>query len=133
MARLGFDPQAENKTAWGGYAGGKIDPNGPDTPENYAPSGAQQDVNRYRGMGQAAAQRQAYQNNFDAANSDRNNAAYARLNQQDAVRLQQQAAYGQAPSAAQQLSQNMLDQSLNAQMAGAASARGGSLAQAVAM
>jgi|GEM_PF-2759751 len=122
------DPYGD-KQSWGGYAGR------PDSPDNHGGTGngAAQDANRYRNLGVAAANRQAYQQNFDAANSDRNNAAYARLNQQDAVRLQQEAAYGQAPSAAQSLSRNMLDQSLQAQMAGAASARGGSLAQAAAM
>ena len=124
------DPYGDHQ-AWGGFAGRPPDPNNPN--DLGMANSAQQDVNRYRGLGQAAAQRQAYQANFDAANSDRNNAAYARLNQQDAVGLQQQAAYGNAPSAAQSLSRNMLDQSLQAQMAGAASARGGSLAQAAAM
>jgi len=124
------DPYGD-KQSWGGFAGRPSDPNTPGDPGQG--NGASQDVNRYRNLGVAAANRQAYQQNFDAANSDRNNAAYARLNQQDAVRLQQEAAYGQAPSAAQSLSRNMLDQSLQAQMAGAASARGGSLAQAAAM
>lgn len=122
------DPYGDHQ-AWGGMAARPPDEGNP-----YGQAGgAQLDVNRYRGLGAAAANRQAYQANFDAANSDRNNAAYARLNQQDAVGLQQQAAYGQAPSAAQSLSRNMLDQSLQAQMAGASSARGGSLAQAAAM
>lgn len=134
MARQGWNEEdtyrAQDATSWGGFAGRPNDPNG--NPGGIA-SGAAQDVNRYRGMGEAAANRQAYQNNWGNANAYARQAQGARGAQGMALALQAQAAMGQAPSAAQALGQNMLDQSLQAQMAGAASARGGSLAQAAAM
>lgn len=121
--------RAADTTSWGGFAGRPGDASNPAGQGN----GAVQDSNRYRGLGQAAAQRQAYQNDWSRANGYALQAQDARGSQMDALSLQQQAANGQAPSAAQSLSRNMLDQSLQAQMAGAASARGGSLAQAAAM
>lgn len=124
-----MDPyESRDRFSWGGYSGR---PGSPSTPGTA--SGSAEDTNRYRGLGQAAAQRQAYQNDWSRANGYALQAQDARGSQMDALTLQQQAANGNAPSAAQSLSRNMLDQSLQAQMAGAASARGGSLAQAAAM
>jgi hypothetical protein len=134
MARQGWNEEdtykVQDATSWGGFAGRAKNPDG--SPGGIA-SGAQQDVNRYRGMGAVAAQRQAYQNSWGNANAYARQAQGARGAQGLALALQAQAAMGGAPSQAQALGQDMLDQSLNAQMAGAASARGGSLAQAAAM
>lgn len=117
-------------------------------------SGQAIDVARYRGMGEAAMSRDAPQLNYGYANnalgwSQRNlessnntlgeaaqSRAYAlqsRADQLDALSLQRNAAYGNAPSQAQALGRNLIDQSLQAQLAGAASARGGGMAQAAAM
>jgi hypothetical protein len=87
---------------------------------------AQNAANNYQSLGQAAGQRGAYQNNWQQSDQSRGQ-------QGQAMGLMQGAATGQAPSQAQALGRNMIDQSLNAQMAAAASARGGSLAQAAAM
>lgn len=128
-------------TQWGGrgpeyeytkYQGGGLnDPGGYRTMKR--PAQSVEDVQRYQGMGAAAAQRGAYQLDYAAANRDRSNAEFARDAQVDATSLQRQAAYGQAPSRAEILGRQMAGQSLDAQMAGAASARGGPLAQAAAM
>lgn len=108
---------------WGGTAPGTHhDANGNVV---HDPSGREQDVNRYRGMGEAASQRQAYQ-------VDTSNSSQSRNAQATASALQYQAAMGNAPSQAELLGRNMIDQSLEAQMAAAASARGGALAQAAA-
>lgn len=127
--RGGYTYQPENteqrdntmdRTSFGGRAT-HYGPNG----EVLASSGQQAAAN-YTSLGQAAAQRGAYQNNW--AQSDQ-----SRGQQQTAMGYMQNAAAGGAPSQAQMLGRNMIDQSLQAQMAGAASARGGSLAQAAAM
>lgn len=108
---------------------------------------ASEDVNRYRGLGEAAANRSAYEidytranqgltdarNDLGAAYGDRNRAGAARQQQLGAVGEMQRAAMGQAPSRAETLGRSMIDQSLQAQLAGAASARGGAMAQAAAM
>lgn len=100
----------------------------------------QNEVDRQRRLADAAAARQAYQQNYggyDAAMAQSQGAREHQLgalgSQRDALGLQRSAALGEAPSAAQTLGRNMLDQSLQAQMAGASSARGGGLAQAAAM
>jgi hypothetical protein len=99
----------------------------------YKPSGAERDVTRYRGMGEAAANRAAYQANYGQYMGNVAQSQDARRAQEHALGLQRDAAMGSAPSRAELLGRNMIDQSLQAQMAGAASARGGSLAQAAAM
>lgn len=110
-------------------------------------SGQAVDVARYRDLGQQAQGRSApiiqygdaYQNlgnSNDALGESANLRNYAldtRNAQGDALRLQAQAAYGNAPSQAQMLGRNLIDQSLQAQLAGASSARGGAMAQAAAM
>lgn len=96
-------------------------------------SGADLASGRYQGMGAAAANRAAYQADYGGYNASMGQADQARGSQGDALNLMRDAAYGKAPSQAQLLGQNMIDQSLQAQMAGAASAKGGSLAQAVAL
>jgi hypothetical protein len=157
-----------NSTAWGGNAGkSPMDLyKGPTAPDEYgipsptdptawkqavedarATTGQAQDVNRYRGMADAAYGRGApsllYGNAYgylDSANGYLDESAASRGmgvadrgSQLSALALQRQAAEGSAPSQAQLLGRNMLDQSLQAQLAGAASARGGGMAQAAAM
>lgn len=117
---MNFDPRAKDSTSWGGFAGRPGDANNP-----MQKSAAQADVDRYRTQGALAQQRQAYQNDWTQASA-------SRAQQGDALGLARAAAMGQAPSAAQSLAQNQLDNSINSQMAMAASARGGSLAQAAA-
>lgn len=109
-------------------------------------SGADLDVTRYRNMGEAAAGRGAYQINYgqanrslnnangdlSRANSDRVSANQDRQQQIASAALMRDAAYGNAPSKAELLGRSMIDQSLQAQLAGAASARGGPMAQAAA-
>ena len=122
--------------------------------ESNATSGRGQAVDRYQSMGAAALGRTAPNIDYGRADSylsrgrnflgagqgylnsgmgDRSNALESRGQQMGALALQQQAAMGQAPSQAQLLGRNMIDQSLQAQLAGAASARGGPMAQAAAM
>jgi hypothetical protein len=151
-----------NKTAWGGNAGDApidhysgpmgVDQYGIPTPtgdraswlqaqkDAQATSGQYLDVSRYRGMGEAAANRNAPRMNYtdaygglDEAAAQRALGGQARQSQLSALALQRQAAEGKVPSQAQLLGRNMLDQGLQAQLAGAASARGGGMAQAAAM
>jgi hypothetical protein len=93
----------------------------------------QQQVDRSRSLGEAAAARAAYEQNYGGYDAAMAQSQAARGQQQDALGLSRAAAMGQAPSQAEGLGRNMIDQSLQAQMAGAASARGGGLAQAAAM
>jgi hypothetical protein len=65
----------------------------------------------------------------DRATSNLNQAGEARDAQREALDLQRSAAVGAQPSAAEIQGQNMLNQGLQGQLAGAASARGGPLAQ----
>lgn len=87
---------------------------------------------RYQGLGESAARRAAYQANYAGYDQAMKQGQQSRAAQGDALSLQRNAAYGNAPSQAQILGRNMLDQSMDAQMSMAASARGGSLAQAAA-
>jgi hypothetical protein len=106
---------------------------GPDGKYIYSEGSVARETQRYQSMGEAAAQRGAYQNDYAAANADRNRAIQARNQQVSALGLMQSAATGGQPSQAQILGRSMIDQSLQSQMAAAASSRGGSLAQAAAM
>lgn len=103
-------------------------------------SGADQDVQRYRSLGEAANNRAAYQLNYGNADSSLNlatgeigNADNARGAQTDSLGLARSAAMGQAPSQAELLGRNTLDQGFQQQLAAASSARGGSIGQAAAM
>jgi hypothetical protein len=127
----------------GGYTGGwDYTENGIPIPKDKAayqasiravPSARAQDVNRYRGLGEAAANRGTYQIDYGDAREHMWESEAVRGSQSDALNLARAAAMGGQPSQAQLLGQQMTQQSLDAQMAGAASARGGSLAQAAAM
>lgn len=130
-----------NGLVYGGWEG-YTDQNGQYTtdPETGAKSSYEAATNRYQKMGADSWNRAAPQADYTQANQDRQ-AAYddrtaagmARQRQNDALGLMEQAAYGDAPSRAELLGRSMTDQSLQAQMAGAASARGGALAQSAAM
>jgi hypothetical protein len=100
-------------------------------PTQYA-GNATDEANRLASTANNMAERQAARQKWMENDRLAKQAQGARDSQNDAMGLAQAAAYGNAPSAAQSLGQNMLDQSLQAQMAGAASARGGALAQAAA-
>lgn len=96
-------------------------------------SGMQQDVNRYRQMASERANRPAYQANYGGFDRSGAGFEYGQGQARHAMDLQQQAAEGRAPSAAEIAGRQAIGQSIDAQMAVGASARGGSLAQASAM
>lgn len=97
-------------------------------------SGYTQDqITRQRLLGESAAGRVAYQQNFGDYNDAMGQANAARNQQSQALDLQRQAALGNAPSQAEILGRQMADQGIASQMSMAASARGGALAQASAM
>lgn len=79
---------------------------------------------RDQGLGAAAAMRSAYQPDVDPYSIDQQHASTGIL---------RSAAEGNQPSSAQLMGQQAIGQSLNAQLAGAASAKGGALGQAAAM
>lgn len=116
----------------------------------FTKSGRQEDVDRYRSIADTYANRAAPTVDYGRADAefgkadyafggaeraladasgDRWNAANARGSQEDALALQRSAARGEAPSRAELLGKGLISQSLHAQQAGAASARGGPLAQ----
>jgi hypothetical protein len=118
-------------------AGNEWNPNNGLSPEQRAAGmqiagNAMGEADRLQKQGRRMDGRRAYRQDWTESDAYGQQAQGARDTQLDAVNLAQAAAYGNAPSAAQSLGQNMLDQSLQAQMAGAASARGGALAQAAA-
>lgn len=80
---------------------------------------------RAQQLGDVAANRGAYQPGMGQADQSRGA-------QTDSLGMARAAAMGQAPSQAEALGSNMIGQSLQSQLAGAASARGGSMAQAAA-
>ncbi len=132
--------QTPYKGGWHTNPGTTIpSPNDPEAYKNsqhYTQSGRQEDVDRYRQMGQDAQGRGGINLNyggsedwFNKAKLDRFNAMRDRGSQSDALGGMKAAANGAAPSRAELLGQGMIDQSLHAQMAGAAGARGGPLAQ----
>lgn len=95
------------------------------TPGPGMASSAQLQAQRQRQMGGDAANRAAYQNDYTQSNE-------ARGRMSGALDMTQAAAMGNAPSRAEILGQQMVGNSLDAQLAGAASARGGPMAQAAA-
>jgi hypothetical protein len=104
------------------------------------PTLANDEVRRLQNLGAIAANRRApeladarAQSEFSYARDNIGQAAGERANQQRAQSLMASAARGNQPSQAESLGQGMIDRSLNAQLSGAASARGGALGQAAAM
>lgn len=114
-----------NRTAYGGQAttynaeGGVTQKGGADLA-----------TERYQGLGASANNRGAYGQDFGDYLGGMSQGNADRGLQTDAAMLSHNAAVGNAPSQAENLSRNMLDQSLAQQMAAASSARGGPLAQA---
>ena len=102
----GYD---SNKYEYGGQAGA-----------------AREQAGQYQALGQQSQYRDAAQADYTAANADRQNAALARAQQDQALGLQRDAALGNAPSVAQMQMQAGQDQAMRGQEAMRASARGAS-------
>lgn len=118
--------------SYGGYTGTMV--MGPDGKLvlDSSMSGRAEDVDRFRGLGAAAAGREAYKNDYTQANEDAARAGEIRTRQDEASGMARDVAMnGDAQS--QMLGRNMLAAGANAQKAVAVSARGGSLAQAAAL
>lgn len=128
----GYDPNVGSTMPWGGYAGTVVqNPDGTTTFDG-SKNGTTADINRFQGLGAAAANRQAYQIDYGQANQDAAMAGDARNGQQAAFNLAASAANGD-PTVARNLGWSMLSQGAQTQQAAAASTRGGALAQAAAM
>jgi len=113
------------RNAYGGY-GDARDPS--------KPSGMKDETDRYANMGQQAANRQAYQQNYAGYQSlmdQANNTG--RGGQTDALGMIRQRAAGQGPSAAEIAGANAQDQALAGTIAAAGTARGGPMQQAAVM
>ena len=82
------------------------------------------ETNRYRGLGEAAAKRQAYQADFGKAMGDEAQGLQARGQQDAGLRYMRQAAMGNAPSQAAILGNQVGGQSLQASMQAGAGGRG---------
>ncbi len=131
-----------NQFQWGGHGqhyNPNYDPTNPNSGPQYdSPSGAQEDVARYRGMGADMGNRSApgvdyTDGNFYAGmgNQSRGLGMDSRGSQTDALGMMRSAALGNAPSVAQLQQQQGIQSALGSQMALAAGARGASgLAQA---
>ncbi len=78
----------------------------------------------YMGLGAGSQNRMGAQADYTAANADRQNAALARAQQDQALGLQRDAAMGLTPSVAQQQMQQGLDQAMRGQESQRSSARG---------
>lgn len=125
--------KVHDPTAWGGYSGTNVKTPGGAVLEDRNLSGQTADVGRYRTLGEVAANQPAYQNNYDQANRYRAMGMVDRTGQMRGLGYMAAAASGQTPTQAQMLGRRMLGESVAAQQSGAASMRGGSLAQAAAM
>lgn len=121
--------RVQNDSAWGGWSGQFKQ--GPDGRwySDQSQSGRQQDVDRYRGMGQNAAQRQAYQVDYAKANQDRELALQARGMQGDATGMYRDTAMG-GDTAALRLQRDMLARAQQMQYGAALSGGGDALSHA---
>jgi hypothetical protein len=109
-------------------------------------AGYQQDADRYRSMGAAAASRGAVQTDYSQANAanarganalqvsnlDRYNGGMSRGQQQSALGMLQQSATGNGPSQAAAMSRGVTDRGLQGALTASAGARGGLANQAAA-
>ncbi len=123
--RVGSPGQVSDPHTWGGFSatvtpGGALDEGA---------SGRSADVERYRGIGRDAANREAYQLNWATADKDRALAAQTRRRQLGAVDALGKAALGGAPSQAEIQGGIAMDQSLAAQAQALGGARGGATNQ----
>lgn len=135
---LGGDPsgatggRVANDFAWGGYSStAYVDEEGNLVNDQFA-NGRAADEARYQGMAAAAAKRDAYKNQYGAANAWNAAGTEMRGAQSDAAAMYRDAAYGRN-SQAQALGQQMLAQGAQMQQAAALSTRGGAMAQAAAL
>lgn len=137
MARMPFDPPGSqpgkqyDNSHFGGYGNviGGTDAQGIPI---ITGSGRQDAVNRYRGLGEAAAARDAYKVDFERAKADQARGLAVRGNQMEAARMLGNAAHGGAPSAANVMGGQVAGQSLDGALAAGAGARGGLAQQAAA-
>lgn len=129
-------PDTTGKTgspgAWGGYTGRMVDDGKGGVVFDGDDSGRSDAVNHLQGLANAASNQQAYQNDYSTADRFAQAGQQDRGLQVDAMRMAQDTAAGRNLQS-QALGQSMLQQGVQAQQAGAASTRGGSLAQAAAM
>jgi len=127
MGELGEDAKTGNIAdpfAWGGSSGAVV--LGPDGKPRIdtSQSGRAQDERRYRGMGNEAANRDAYQLDYGKGNVDRAAQQRSRSAQAQAVGALGYAARGEAPSRAVIQGQSMVDATLEGQMAAQGGAKG---------
>lgn len=133
MARQRFEIDTtprDNRTYGEGYYGGydvdtttMYDANG--NPSTIIRGTNQEnETNRYRGLGEAAANRGAYQVDFNRANADALAAMQSRAQQEQAAKMLQAAAYGNAPSAAAIQGGQVAGNSLAASLRAGAGMRG---------
>lgn len=114
-----------NDQAWGGYsARAVLDENG-NVVVDPGQSGRAEDVDRYKGMAQDAANRSAYQIDYAKADRERALAAQARGRQSVAAGMLGQAALGNAPSEAAIRQNSAMDQGLASSLSGMGGARVG--------
>jgi hypothetical protein len=118
--------------SWGGYNATVVRGDDGNLHVDHSMSGQAADVNRLQGLGAAASNRQAYQNDYTQANADAAMGAQMREEQGYAGGLMRNAALG-IGSQSQALGRRMLESGAQAQQAAAMSTRGGGLAQAAAM
>lgn len=136
MARMGFDPtpnqgKAYDESHFGGY-GNVVGHSDRNNVPVIVGTGRQDHVDRYRGLGEAAANRDAYQVDFEQARADQARGLQARAQQVEAAGMLSAAARGNAPSAAAIGGNQVGGQSLSAALAAGAGARGGLTQQAAA-
>ena len=118
--------------AYGGYTGRMVDDGNGGVKFDGTHSGRQDAVDHLSGLAGAAAAQQAYQNDYSQADKFAGLGQNARGYEQNALGLASETARGNNLQS-MALGQGMLQQGLQAQQAGAASTRGGSLAAAAAM
>lgn len=123
--------KAASEGAWGGYSGRFVDDGQGGLRFDGTHSGRQDDVDHLSGLAGAAMNQAAYQNDYRQADKFAGLGQGSRGYETDALGLAGQTARGENLQS-MKLGQSMLQQGLQAQQAGAAGARGGSLAQAVA-
>lgn len=118
--------------AYGGYNGRYVEDGKGGVKFDATHNGRQDAVDHLQGLGAAAANRQAYQNDYGKADSFAGLAQGSRGYEQQSLGLAGQTARGENLQS-MKLGNQMLQQGVQAQQAGAAGTRGGSLAAAAAM
>ena len=118
--------------SYGGYNGSYVDDGRGGVKFDPTHNGRTDAVDHLEGLAGAAAAQQAYQNDYSRADQFAGLGQQSRGYEADAMGLAGQTARGENLQS-MKLGQGMLQQGVQAQQAGAASTRGGSLAQAAAM